>query len=87
MNEPAPQPALQPTVRARGGLSLVWLIPLVTVLIGGWLVVRTIRLMVRSSAAALVRVISYSGTSGMVHTCPKTAGSRLSSSRVRRLLI
>lgn len=32
----------EPVVKAHGGISLVWLIPLVTVLIGGWLVVKTL---------------------------------------------
>ena len=31
-----------PRVRRSAGLSLVWLIPLLTVLIGGWLIVRTV---------------------------------------------
>ena len=34
--------ALQPTVRERSGLSLVWLIPILTALIGGWLIVHTL---------------------------------------------
>jgi paraquat-inducible protein B len=33
---------IEPVVRARGGPSLVWLIPLLTALIGGWLIVRTL---------------------------------------------
>ena len=34
--------ALHPTVRERSGLSLVWLIPILTALIGGWLIVHTL---------------------------------------------
>ncbi len=34
--------ALSPTVRERGGPSLVWLIPILTALIGAWLVVHTL---------------------------------------------
>lgn len=40
MTEAATPPA--PQVRRHGGPSLVWLIPLLTVLIGGWLIYRTI---------------------------------------------
>lgn len=36
------EPALQPEVRERGGPSLVWLIPILTALIGGWLIVHTL---------------------------------------------
>lgn len=32
----------EPLIRHRSGLSLVWLIPLITALIGGWLVVKTL---------------------------------------------
>lgn len=31
----------EPVVRERGGLSLVWLIPILTAIIGGWLIVHT----------------------------------------------
>src|SRR5260221_9693253 len=37
-----PQPDLQPTVRDRGGFSLVWVIPILTALIGGWLILHTL---------------------------------------------
>lgn len=32
----------EPTIKAKTGISMVWLIPLVTILIGGWLTVKTI---------------------------------------------
>ncbi len=38
-NETSPPP---PTIKKRSGPSMVWLIPLVTAIIGGWLVVKTI---------------------------------------------
>ena len=34
--------ALQPTVRERGGPSLIWLIPILTAIIGAWLVLHTL---------------------------------------------
>ncbi len=37
-----PHQDLQPTVRERSGFSLVWLIPILTALIGGWLIVHTL---------------------------------------------
>ncbi len=39
MNEPAMR---EPVVRERSGLSLIWLIPLLTALIGAWLVLHTL---------------------------------------------
>src|SRR4051812_15921122 len=35
-------PELDPTVRERGGFSLVWLIPILTAIIGGWLILHTL---------------------------------------------
>ena len=31
-----------PQVSSRSGISLVWIIPLVTALVGGWLIVKTL---------------------------------------------
>lgn len=39
---PPSEPLPAPRVRPHSGLSIVWLIPLLTVLIGGWLIYRTI---------------------------------------------
>lgn len=39
---PAAEPVPAPQLRRHGGPSLVWLIPLLTVLIGGWLIYRTV---------------------------------------------
>ena len=36
------EPMLQPVVHERGGPSLVWLIPILTALIGGWLIVHSL---------------------------------------------
>ena len=42
-SEPAAEhPVPEPRVRARGGPSLVWIVPLVVALVGGWLVYKTL---------------------------------------------
>ena len=41
MSEHGPD-SLNPTVRDRGGFSLVWLIPILTAVIGGWLILHTL---------------------------------------------
>lgn len=41
-DQPAPPDPPAPMVRRSSGLSIVWLIPLLTVLIGGWLIYRTL---------------------------------------------
>jgi len=41
MNENAPQP-LQPSVKTNSGISVIWLVPIITLVIGVWLVVKTV---------------------------------------------
>lgn len=41
MNENAPQP-LKPSVKKHSGISVIWLVPVITLVIGVWLVVKTV---------------------------------------------
>ena len=42
MSEPDHAAPPEPVLRRRSGPSLVWLIPLLTALIGGWLIFKTL---------------------------------------------
>ncbi|NNJ92162.1 MAG: MCE family protein [Gammaproteobacteria bacterium] len=41
MNENSPQP-MQPSVKKHSGISIIWLVPVITMVIGIWLVVKTV---------------------------------------------
>ena len=41
-DQPATEGLPQPRIQTKSGLSLIWLVPLLTALVGGWLIFKTL---------------------------------------------